>query len=153
MTRVAIVGLGLVGGSLARALAARGWPVAGVDRAAVLRRARGVLATAATRVDAVEADLFVLAAPPDANVELLEEVAALHPHAAITDVTSVKQPIVARARALRLTRFVGGHPMAGAERGGFARSEVGLFRGRPRTSSAAAHGRGPRSAASRWSRP
>jgi prephenate dehydrogenase len=49
----------------------------------------------------------------------------------ITDVSSVKRPIVAAARRLRLARFVGGHPMAGRERSGFAASSADLFRGAP----------------------
>jgi prephenate dehydrogenase len=49
----------------------------------------------------------------------------------ITDVSSVKRPIGTAARRLRLTRFVGGHPMAGRERSGFAASSADLFRGCP----------------------
>jgi len=76
---VAIVGLGMVGGSLARALTRAGYRVIGVDRAAVLRRARaaGALAAGSTRVEeaAREADVVVLAAPPRANLALLGRLA------------------------------------------------------------------------------
>ena len=131
---VAVVGLGLIGGSLARALTAAGYTVVGVDRPRVLRlarRARAVARTAA-RVEqaAVEADVVVLAASPATNLRLLRRVARAAPRALVTDVGSVKGPI-ARAAASQGMRFVGGHPLAGNEGAGFAASDVGLFRGRP----------------------
>jgi prephenate dehydrogenase len=130
---VAIVGLGLMGGSLARALTRRGWCVLGIDRPAVLRQARA--ARAVTHVDsdavtALEAPLIVLAAPPRANVALLRRLAPqVGPKTVITDLGSVKQPIVRVAQALGLQTFVGGHPMTGRERAGFAASDGALFRG------------------------
>lgn len=132
---VAIAGLGLIGGSLARALAAKGYRVLGIDRPAVRRAARkagaigaGVSLEAAAR----EADVLVLAAPPTANLRLLRRLARLAPAGlVVTDVTSVKAPIVAEARRLGLRHFVGGHPMAGTERTGFAASRAELFAGRP----------------------
>jgi prephenate dehydrogenase len=131
---VAIVGLGLVGGSLARALTRAGYVVIGVDRAAVLRRARRARAVSRTAVRvedaATQADVVVLAATPAANLRLLRRVARAAPRALVTDVGSVKGPIVRAAASLRLKRFVGGHPMAGSERSGFAASDAGLFRGR-----------------------
>lgn len=124
-----------MGGSLARALGARGYVVLGVDRPQVVRQARaaGAIARAVDIEAAVaEADLLVLAAPPDANLRLLRRVARLAPPGlAITDVTSVKVPIVTEARRLRLRGFVGGHPMAGRERSGFGAASAALFRGRP----------------------
>ncbi len=132
---VALCGLGLVGGSLARALSARGYAVVGVDRPAPLRRARAARAIArAARLEAAlgEADVAVLAAPPMANLRLLRRVARLaRPDLVVTDVTSVKRPIVREARRLGLARFVGGHPMAGRERSGFGSSSADLFDGRP----------------------
>lgn len=132
--RVAICGLGLVGGSLARALRARGYEVLGVDRPAVWRAARRAGAIArAVRLEAAaaEAEVVVLAAPPGANLRLLRRVAAIAgPGLVVTDVTSVKGPIVAEARRLGLRGFVGGHPMAGRERPGFAAATATLFRGR-----------------------
>ncbi len=133
--RVAICGLGLVGGSLARALSARGHRVIGVDRGAALKRARAARAIARAadlEAAAVEADVLVLAAPPDANLRLLRRIAGLgRPGLVITDVTSVKGPIVAEARRLKLRGFVGGHPMAGNEGSGFGASSATLFQGRP----------------------
>jgi prephenate dehydrogenase len=133
--RVAIVGVGLVGGSLARALRARGHAVVGCDRPAVreaARRAGALSEAAASLPEAVrDADVVVLAASPRTNRRLLPQVArAAPPHAVITDVGSVKGGICADARRLRLRRFVGGHPMAGRETSGFASSSAELFRGR-----------------------
>jgi prephenate dehydrogenase len=130
---VAVVGLGLIGGSLARALTRAGWRVIGVDRASVARRARAARAVSETSrspEDAARAArLVVLAAPPRANLELLPRLARAAPRVVITDVGSVKLPICRLAARLRLTRFVGGHPMAGGERSGFAASTADLFRG------------------------
>ena len=132
---VAIVGLGLIGGSLARAVSARGWRVLGVDRRVVWRRARAVRAIASGDEDpraAADAPLIVLAAPPQVNVALLRRLAPrLAPATVVTDLGSVKAPIVRAARTLGLRTFVGGHPMAGRERSGFAASDAGLFRGQP----------------------
>lgn len=133
---VAIVGLGLIGGSLARALTRAGYRVIGVDRTKALRQARAARAVAATSATpesaARSADVVVLAAPPSANVEILRRLArTADPSLVITDVGSVKRPICREARRLGLATFVGGHPMAGAETSGFASSSEGLFRGRP----------------------
>lgn len=131
---VVIVGLGLVGGSLARVLTRAGWRVVGVDRPSVLRRAKRArtILRSATRLDAAlpGADIVVLAAPPRANLGLLRRLARSGTAAVITDVGSVKGPICAEARRLGLGRFVGSHPMAGTEGSGFRASTEGLFRGR-----------------------
>jgi prephenate dehydrogenase len=131
--RVAIVGLGLVGGSLARALTAAGYRVTGIDWPLVVRRAlRGRAITAgATRTEAAAAaDVVVLAAPPATNLRLLRRLAKVaRPGLVITDVSSVKGEIAREAARLRLSGFVGGHPMAGTEKRGFASSSPDLFRG------------------------
>jgi prephenate dehydrogenase len=132
---VAIVGLGLVGGSIARALTNAGWRVTGNDRPRVLRTALAAGAIAigepSLRAAVAAADLIVLAASPATNRRLLSSVARdLRPGAVVTDVGSVKRAICRDARRLRLTRFVGGHPMAGRESSGFAASAADLFRGR-----------------------
>jgi prephenate dehydrogenase len=129
---VAVAGLGLVGGSLALALRRAGYRVIGVDRAGVLRRARAAGAITAARADirkaAEAADVLVLAAPPAANRALLRRLSSFD-RLVVTDVGSVKGPIVREARRLGLRRFVGGHPIAGSERAGFAASRPDLFRG------------------------
>lgn len=133
---VAVVGLGLIGGSLARALTRAGYRVIGVDRPTPGRQARAARAVATTRTSpeaaARLADIVVLAAPPRANRALLRRLAALdRQDLVVTDVGGVKAPICREARRLGLKRFVGGHPMAGAEGSGFAASSPDLFRGRP----------------------
>lgn len=136
--KVAIVGLGLIGGSLALAVRET-WPaglVIGVDDKAVLERAmlrHAIDVAADDPVVMADADLVVLAAPVRANLALLAD---LEEHvrgaAVVTDVGSTKRDVAAAARALpaRLT-FVGGHPLGGAPRGGIAHARPDLFRGRP----------------------
>ena len=132
--RVAIAGLGLIGGSIARGLAAAGHHVTGLDAPAVLRRARRVGAIAASAASVIEAavrsDIVFLAAPPRANLRLLRALARAGHRAIVTDVGSVKRPICAEAVRLGRPEFVGGHPMAGAAASGFDASHAGLFAGR-----------------------
>jgi prephenate dehydrogenase len=133
--KVVIVGLGVIGGSLARDLAAMGCVVTGVDTRSVRRRARAAGALSASVADVERAlgraELVVLAASPRANLALLRRLARVAPPGlVITDVGSVKSPICREARRLGMRGFVGGHPMAGNERSGFAASQRGLFRRR-----------------------
>jgi prephenate dehydrogenase len=136
--RIGIVGLGLVGGSIALA-ARRCWPrslVIGVDRNDVLERAMVRHATDVAADDLGmlrECELVVLAAPVRDNARVLAELADHVPgHAVVTDVGSTKREIVAAARALpaRLS-FVGGHPLAGAARSGIEHASPDIFAGRP----------------------
>ena len=138
--QLAFLGLGQIGGSIARAASAAGWatrvsawsPTGAGPRAAT---ADGIVA-AATAADAIRgADLIVLAAPPLACLILLDELAGplaaeIGPDAVITDVASTKAAIVERARSHGL-RFVGGHPMAGRETAGYESADPELMRGRP----------------------
>lgn len=144
--RVSILGFGLIGGSIARALqSARGaepavWEVVGwspTGRGPARARAEGIIERAAATVaEAIDgADLVVLAAPPLACLELLDELAGaarawLAHDAVVTDVASTKSAVVAHALD-RGVRFVGGHPMAGREVTGYAAASADLFRGRP----------------------
>ena len=134
--KVAVAGLGLIGGSVARGLTRAGHTVVGVDVPAVRRRAlrAGAVASCSARLEAAagSSDVIVLAAPPQANLRLLGRLARLAPaDLVITDVGSVKQPICREAARLGLAGFVGGHPMAGNEGAGFGASSAHLFRGRP----------------------
>jgi prephenate dehydrogenase len=136
--RVGIVGLGLIGGSIA--LAARQiWPgglVIGVDRKDVLERAMVLHAIDVAADDAVvlgEADLVILAAPIQQNLEILRELPDnVTGSAVITDTGSTKRAVVEAAAALpdRFT-FIGGHPLGGAARGGIEHARPDLFSGRP----------------------
>ncbi len=136
MNTVAVVGLGLIGGSLARDLAAQGVRVLGYDRdAATLRAAladgalAGALGPELERVE--DADALVLAVPVGAARGVLAAVRSrLDDVALITDAGSTKRSVVAAAEALGLGgRFVGAHPLAGDHRSGWAASRTGLFRG------------------------
>lgn len=146
--RVALLGLGLIGGSIVRALrsgvGAEGadepwsiaaWSPSGEGPAAAL--ADGVIEVAAMTPEAAigGADLVVLAGPAPVVLADLDELAgvwrgSLAPDAVITDVASTKSAIVLRATALGL-RFVGGHPMAGRETSGYGASRADLFIDRP----------------------
>jgi prephenate dehydrogenase len=135
---VSIIGLGLIGGSIALAVRER-WPavrISGVDRKAVLAHALGSGAidrSADSAVDVSDADLIILAAPVRQNLKLLPEVVQrLRAASVVTDVGSTKHDIVEAARALGCAgAFVGGHPIGGAEHGGFGFARPDLFRHRP----------------------
>jgi len=135
---VAIAGLGLIGGSIALGIRER-WPacrIVGIDRPSVLSHARSSNAidrSVASLAEAANADLIILAAPVSQNRLLLEEAARhIGPRAVITDVGGTKRDILEVARTLpRPSAFVGGHPIGGAERGGFGFARPNLFAGRP----------------------
>ena len=135
---IGIIGLGLIGGSIA--LRAREiWPaslVIAVDEKDVLETAMRLHAIDVAADDLVvlaEADIVILAAPVKQNIELLAELDAnVRQPAVVTDTGSTKRDIMAAAAALpaRFT-FVGGHPLAGAARGGLEHARPDLFVGRP----------------------
>ncbi len=132
-----VIGLGAIGGSLARQAkragiaAVLGWSPDNAERAAAARE--GAVDDAPPRPEDVAraAELLVLAAPPAANLELLDTlVPLLRAGALATDVSSVKRPIVQRAAERRLGhRFAGSHPLAGTHRRGFEAARAELFRG------------------------
>ena len=140
---VALVGLGQIGGSIARAIVTStsepgqervtAWTPSGHGPAAAARDGIVAARTLSAAIDG--ADLIILAAPPLDCLELLDELAgplrgAIEADAVITDVASTKAQIVGRADGLGL-RFVGGHPMAGRETSGYGAADPELFRGRP----------------------
>jgi prephenate dehydrogenase len=140
--RAAVIGLGLIGGSLLRALAAAGHGVLGYDsdpatramaRTAAARAPAGSRwQVAGTVRDAVaNAGLVVLAVPLPGVGTVLDELHATGYNGLLTDVTSVKGPVRAlvKERAGPLPGYVGGHPMAGRETSGFAAADADLFRG------------------------
>ncbi len=133
-----IVGLGLIGGSIAlglrRAAPARIslWGadlragLAEVDEPTLFDRLIDVSAPEFERA-AADAQLVILAAPIPAIEALLIRVGEA---TAVTDCGSAKLHICRRAEELRMKQFVGGHPMAGKERGGFEYATATLFQGR-----------------------
>jgi prephenate dehydrogenase len=134
--RVALFGLGLIGGSVARATR-RAWPDAelvGVDRGLILDVARDkdIIDDGVEPDDAgalVEsADLVILCLPVLAIIDTIERLAKpLATRAVITDTGSTKGSVLEAARLAGLTRFVGGHPMAGKAAGGLAHADADLF--------------------------
>lgn len=132
---VGLVGLGLIGGSLGLDLQAAGAEVrAWVHRPQTAERAleRGLAQQVSTGPDILEGcGLVVLALPLDQLVAPAPElVAALPPEAVITDVGSVKRPVLAAWNG-QPVRFVGSHPMAGTAQAGVEAGQARLFQGRP----------------------
>jgi prephenate dehydrogenase len=143
---IAVIGLGLIGGSLLRALAAAGHRVLGYDtdpatrataRTAAAKAPAGARwqVTAAVRDAVGSAELVVIAVPLPALADVLDDLVAAGYAGLVTDVTSVKAPVrdlVQRrlhGRHSRLAGFIGGHPMAGREVSGFAAGGADLFTG------------------------
>jgi prephenate dehydrogenase len=131
----AVIGLGLIGGSIAKDLAACGVEIEACDPdEAALDDAvnSGVVSCKLDpSLGALRSDVIVIATPVDTAIDVLRTLAgANHSDAMITDVGSTKGRIVAEAAALGLAqRFVGSHPMAGDHRSGWAASRRGLFAG------------------------
>lgn len=136
--RVLIIGLGLIGGSFARALRSRGLvdEVMGYDRnrgECELGLSLGVIDRIVDDLETAVrgADLVVLAVPVKVMEQVLSEIKPwLRPETLITDVGSTKGNLVAAARRLFGTLppgFVPGHPIAGTEKSGVGASDERLF--------------------------
>ncbi|MFF0147581.1 prephenate dehydrogenase [Amycolatopsis sulphurea] len=139
MRDVCVIGLGLIGGSVLRAAAASGrtaWgaTVSEVDADAASRAGFEVITNTEAALDrAGEADaIVVLAVPLPAVESVLRQVSQHAAHCLLTDVVSVKGPMLdAVRRKAPYTRYVGGHPMAGSEESGWLAGSVDLFQGAP----------------------
>lgn len=137
MESVAIVGVGLIGGSFGLALRKAGFRgrLIGVSSAGAIREAleRGAIDEALPLAEAVaQADLVYLAQPICRILETLVALDAwLRPGSLVTDAGSTKARIVELGRrAIRRGQFLGGHPMAGKEKRGAGEAEADLFAGR-----------------------
>ena len=134
---LAVIGLGAIGGSLA-------WQsrLAGIARVVGYSpsRAEGVAALKASAVSEIAetpakavrgADLVVLAVPPGPTLDLIGRLApALEPGATLTDVCSVKAPVMAQAAGCGIAdRFAGSHPLAGTHASGFGAARPDRLRG------------------------
>jgi prephenate dehydrogenase len=134
-TPVCVLGLGLIGGSIMRAVAAAGHDVFGYNRS--VEGAKGAVADgfdattdlSATLTRAADTGaLIVLAVPMPALAGMLAHIADAAPACPLTDVISVKKPVLDEVVAVGLQeRFVGGHPMAGTAHSGWAAGHAGLF--------------------------
>jgi len=137
-SKIAIIGLGLIGGSIALATKTK-WPQAliiGIDDKTVLEQAMLIHAIDVASDDPMlitEAELVVLAAPVKENLSVLT---TLEDHVAgeavVTDVGGTKRDICqASLDSFTRLRFVGGHPLGGAPKGGLANARPDLFEQRP----------------------
>jgi len=138
--RLAIIGVGLIGGSLARAVRQAGGctEVIGCGRnISHLKKAvsLGVIDRFETDVAATvkDADMVVVAVPLGAMATVFKQVSLhLSPDASITDVGSAKSSVIRDARAClgeRISSFVPGHPIAGTEKSGVEASFADLYKG------------------------
>jgi prephenate dehydrogenase len=135
--RIAIVGFGLIGASIALA-ARRRWPAArliAVDRPDVIQSAIRTHAADVGGGDPAlcgDADLVILAAPVRTNIRILSELPGyLAGNAIVTDVGSTKRQVAAGGGLLpKRLQFVGGHPLAGAATGGLEAARSDLITGR-----------------------
>ncbi|MEX2571851.1 MAG: prephenate dehydrogenase/arogenate dehydrogenase family protein [Gemmatimonadota bacterium] len=131
---VAIIGLGLMGGSLARDLAERGSSVLAYDADPEVVRAALASAVITQALDGSftgvrEANIVVIATPVDRITATLERLApALSTTAVVTDLGSTKAAVVTRAEEIGVGgQFVGSHPLAGHHRSGWAAARTGLY--------------------------
>jgi prephenate dehydrogenase len=128
-----VVGLGLIGGSIARDLHALGVRVLGYDRDAAtldMACAQGVVDVAldASLGGLADAELVIVAVPVSLLPDVLRTISPSTKARLITDVGSTKRSAIAAAESLGICqRFVGSHPMAGDHRSGWGASRRGLF--------------------------
>jgi prephenate dehydrogenase len=123
--RAAVVGTGLIGGSIGLALRRRGWHVTGIDEdEGTVARALGLGALDAVGRDP-DAEITFLATPVRAVADAARDALAVG-SGIVTDVGSVKASIV---EAVDDARFIGGHPMAGSEQDGIDGADADLFAG------------------------
>ena len=135
-----VIGLGQIGGSVAFNLKRKkiaGRVVGVARRLANLKAARSLRAIDSGTTDPVHgiqgSDLVVLAAPAVACIALMKKIGPhLAPGCIVTDVASTKRELVKAAEKFlpRTVSFVGGHPIAGTEKGGIHAATMDLFRGR-----------------------
>lgn len=129
---VRVVGAGLLGASIGLGLRLRGIDVL-LDDASPGALALACDLGAGRRSDGTAPALVVVAAPPDVTAAVVAAELRAWPQAVVTDVASVKSGVLARLRddGADLTRYVGGHPLAGRERSGAVAARGDLFAGRP----------------------
>lgn len=135
---ILVVGLGLLGGSYAKALSEKGYRVGGIARKEAdiaYAKENGFISYGAATPDPAliaGANLVVLALYPATLVRWVEEHGAhFRPGTVVTDVTGVKGPVVDRVQALMPegVEFIAAHPMAGREVSGLRNADPAIFRG------------------------
>ena len=137
-TRILIIGLGVIGGSYARALTEAGYTVDCItknEEDVAYAKAHGMIREGTTEVDRAmiaRAELVVFAVYPKIFIEWIREHQdTFSPGTLITDVTGVKGEVVAQVQAILRpdVEFIAAHPMAGRERSGVEYSDPAVFRG------------------------
>ncbi len=132
---VGVVGLGLIGGSLAKAYTSAGHTVLGANRSPStlgIAKLQGVIADELTRDRLGDCDIVFLCTFPASIAEYLRENAPYFGDAVVMDCAGIKREICSEGFALGEANgfmFVGGHPMAGSQKGGFKNSRDNLYRG------------------------
>ncbi|HRL11166.1 MAG TPA: prephenate dehydrogenase/arogenate dehydrogenase family protein, partial [Aggregatilineales bacterium] len=137
--RLAVVGLGLMGGSLAMALRAHAACIVGIDASAAAREfavAQGIVdqATDDLRAGVKDADTVILCAPVGVVIDLLHNRIGsyLRSNTLLIDIGSTKQDICEAMGRLPIgIQAIGGHPMTGKEVSGIENADPALYRGRP----------------------
>lgn len=132
---VAIMGVGLIGGSIGLALRQRGLSdrIIGIGRTpSGLRKAKrlGAVTETTTNIErgVSEADIVIVCTPVQYVVEQVQQISQyVRPDTLITDVGSTKQTIVEGLTKLRNGHFIGSHPMAGSDQGGVKNADADLF--------------------------
>ena len=126
-----VAGLGLVGGSIARDLVARGVKVIGYDRDVETLKSAEAEGIVPDRGSPEATDVIILAMPIAETLWLLDNVASKFTKALlVTDVCSTKASVVNAAEKAGIgSKFVGSHPVAGDHRSGWTASRRGLFKG------------------------
>ena len=133
MKTTAFIGLGMVGGSLARGMAGAGDRILGWDQLPGVRSLakRSGIEIIEPLEMAEEADLIVVATPPDRAGTLIRELLRSGARA-VTDTASVKVPVAAALEGLDpelSCRWIGGHPMAGTQNSGWESADPKIFTG------------------------
>lgn len=130
---VRIVGTGLLGSSIGLALTAKGVEVQLDDASPSALRLAADYGAGRPAADGDLPELIVVCVPPDVTARVVAAELAAFPNAIVTDVASVKAPVLAELRTLGadISRYLGTHPMAGRERAGALAGRGDLFVGRP----------------------
>ena len=131
--KIGIIGLGLIGGSLGIDLRSQGHQILGISRQETtcqIAVQRGVADLASTNLEILQdTDIIIICTPIDAIAPTIKQlIPHLNPNTIITDVGSVKYPIVKACSEL-WANFVGGHPMAGNTNTGIDAAQSNLFKG------------------------